>query len=143
MLWHRLPSFWSPRFDRHTGKAVAEIIDLMFPGDGLPGATSLSIPSRIVEMSDFHDLMAGGVAWLDEWAARQGAAGFLALDEGWKQKALEAASSSKDDVASRFVYSIRFYAGLMYYAEPAIKAAFPYTRAPQPQGFPDFANPPQ
>jgi Gluconate 2-dehydrogenase subunit 3 len=143
MFWHRMPSFWSRRFDEHVGKSVAEIIDLMFPGYGLPGATPLGIPSRIVEMSDFRDLMTAGVAWLDEWAIRQRVSDFLALDEDGKQKALEAAFTSKNDAASRFVYSMRFYAGLMYYSEPTIKAAFAYTRPPQPQGFPDFTNAPQ
>lgn len=143
MVWRNLASLWSPRFDQRAGKTVAAIIDLMFPGDGVPGAKSLGIPGRIVGMSDLRELMAAGVAWLDDWATRQGATHFLALDEIGKQKALEAASLSKDEFASQFVYSIRFYGGLMYYSEPVIKTTFPYTGPPQPEGFPDFTGPPQ
>jgi hypothetical protein len=31
----------------------------------------------------------------------------------------------------------------LYYTEPVIKAAFPYTGPPQPDGFADFQDPPR
>ena len=142
-LLRNLPSIWRPRFDRHAGQTVATIVDVMFPGGELPAASSLGIPARIVAMSDFHDLMAAGVAWLDNWAARQGMQDFSVLGDSEKQKALEAAFASKDETARQFVYTIRFYAGSLYYAEPAIKKAFLYTGPPQPAGFPDFTGAPQ
>jgi len=142
MWWRNLPSLWGPRFDERAGKTLVAVVDLMFPGDGLPGAVSLQVPSRLAAMSEFRPMFAAGVAWLDAWAVRQGRPDFLALDEAGQQLALAAASMSKDDDASQFVQVVRFYAGLQYYSEPAIKTTFPYVGPPQPDGFPDFTNQP-
>jgi hypothetical protein len=142
-LWSNFASFWRPRFNKHTAQTVTAVTDLMFPGDGLPGANELGIQNRIVAMSDLHALMTDGVAWLDSQAAHQGISDFLALDESGKLAAVEAAFASKDAAASQFINKLRFHAGLNYYSEPVIKAAFPYTGPPQPKGFPDFQDPPQ
>jgi hypothetical protein len=142
-LWRNLTSFWRPRFNERTAETVTAVVDLMFPGDGLPGATELGIHNRIITMPDLHVLMAYGVVWLDGQATRQGARNFLALDDVGKLAAVEAAFASKDHNARQFVQTIRFYAGLKYYSEPVVKAAFPYTGPPQPDGFADFQNPPK
>jgi hypothetical protein len=142
-LWRNLASFWQPRFNEHTAATVKVITDLMFPGDGLPGATELKIHDRIVALADFRDLMAYGVGWLDYWAKANGASDFLALDEGAKSAALEAAFTSDAGDARQFAITLRYYAGLNYYSDPAIKAAFAYTAPPQPEGFADFQDPPQ
>ena len=141
MLWRNFASTLGLR--RRTEHPVTAIIDLMFPGDAAPSAVSLGIPDAIKEMSDLKPLIPDGVAWLDRWAVRQGAPDFISLDETDKQHALEAALASDDHVARQFVWLIRLRAGLIYYSEPAIKAAFPYTGPPQPNGFGDFAGPPQ
>jgi len=119
------------------------VTDLMFPGDGLPGATELGVHKRIVAKSDLHEMMAYGVGWLDRQAKSQGAPDFLALDESARLAAVEAAFASEDDDAKQFVLTLRFYGGLDYYSEPVIKAAFPYTGPPQPEGFADFQDPPK
>ena len=102
MLWRNLALFWPPRFNEHVEQTVAAVTDLMFPGDGLPGASALGIHNRIVAMLDLHALMATGVASLDGHAARQGAPNFLALDEASRLSAVEAAFASKDDDATEF-----------------------------------------
>jgi|ERR1035441_10479242 hypothetical protein len=142
-LWSNLASFWRPRFNKHTAQTVTAVIGLMFPGDGLPGATELGIHNRIVAMSDLHALMIDAVNWLDRHATHQGAPDFLALDETAKLAAIEAAYASDGVATSQFIIKLRFYAGLAYYSEPAIKSAFPYTGPPQPKGFADFQDPPQ
>jgi hypothetical protein len=143
-LWRNLGSFWQPRFDGHAARTVNAVTDLMFPGDGtLPGAVELGIHDRIIAMEDLHERMAYGVAWLDSWARASGASDFLALDESARSAALEAAFASDIDDATQFAVLIRYRAGLTYYSEPAIKAAFAYTGPPQPEGFPDFQDPPQ
>lgn len=143
-LWRNLPSFWQPRFDGHAARTVSAVADLMFPGDGgLPGAIELKIPDRLIAMADLHETMAYGVAWLDSWAKASGASDFLALDESGRSTALEAALASDIEDASQFAILLRYHAGLNYYSEPVIKAAFPYTGPPQPQGFPDFQEPPR
>jgi gluconate 2-dehydrogenase subunit 3-like protein len=143
MLWRNLFWFWRPRFNEHIEQTVMAVTNLMFPGDGLPGATALGIHNRILAMPDLHALMMAGVDWLDEQATRQGAPDFLALDEAGQLGAVEAAFGSKDDDATQLVFSLRYQIGLIYYSEPVIKAAFPYTGPPQPEGFADFVDAPQ
>jgi len=60
-LWRNLTSFWQTRFDEHTALTVKEVIDLMFPGDGVPGAAELKIHDRVIAMSDLHEMLADGV----------------------------------------------------------------------------------
>lgn len=141
--WRRLASFWLPRFDEDAARTVAAVIDLMFPGDGLPGAIELGIHDRIVAMADLKATMAYGAFWLDRQAAGQGGKDFLDLDEAGRTDALTAAFASADVAASQFAVTLRFYGGLAYYSEPAIKAAFSYTGPPQPEGFADFEDPPK
>ena len=143
-LWRNLGSFWQPRFDAHAAQTVTAVADLMFPGDGgLPGAAKLKIHDRIIAMADLHETMAYGVAWLDSWAKSSGASDFLALDESGRSAALDAAFASEIEDAMQFTVLLRYHAGLNYYSEPVIKAAFPYTGPPQPEGFPDFQDAPQ
>jgi gluconate 2-dehydrogenase subunit 3-like protein len=143
-LWRNLASFWQPRFDGHTAHTVEVVTDLMFPGDGgLPGATELKIHDRVIAMEDLHEAMAYGVGWLDSWAKNNGASDFLALDENARSAAIEAAFASQIEDVRQFAVLLRYHGGLIYYSEPRIKAAFPYTGPPQPEGFPDFQGPPQ
>src|SRR5262249_41043711 len=142
-LWRNLASFWQPHFNEHTAQTVKELIDLMFPGDGLPGAAELQIHDRVIAMSDLHEMMVDGVGWLDSWAKTNGASDFLALGESTKSAAIDAAFASKPEQARQFALTLRYYGGLNYYTEPKIKAAFPYTGPPQPEGFSDFQDPPR
>jgi len=87
--------------------------------------------------------MTDGVVWLDGQATRQGTPDFITLDDSAKLAAVEAAFASKDHAASQFINKLRFHAGLIYYSEPVIKAAFPYTGPPQPEGFADFQESPR
>jgi gluconate 2-dehydrogenase subunit 3-like protein len=142
-LWRNLASMWRPRLDAHVAETVRVVTDLMFPGDGLPGATELGIHKRIVAMTNLQALMTDGVAWLDRRAVSRGAPNFLGLNEAGKPAAIQDAFVSKDLDARQFVQTIRFYAGLEYSSEPLIKASFSYTGPPQPDGFADFQNPPK
>jgi hypothetical protein len=143
IAWRSLSSFWRARFDEHAAQTVTAITNLMFPGDELPAATELGIHNRVLAMAELRDTMADGVDWLDQGAKSQGAANFLALDESARSAAIEAAFASSDDAAKQFVILLRYYAGLNYYSHPTIKAAFPYTDPPQPEGFTDFQDPPR
>ena len=42
-LWRHVASFWRPSFGERTVQTVMAVTDLMFPGEGLPGATELGI----------------------------------------------------------------------------------------------------
>jgi hypothetical protein len=142
VLWRAMASAWRPAPYEHIASTVAAVADLMFPGDGLPGATELGLHTRILAMPDLHTLLAQGVAWLDKSAAAQGVSDFLALDEAGRLAAVDAAFASNEDGTQPFVLALRFYLGTAYYSEPLIKAAFPYTGPPQPNGFVDFVDRP-
>ena len=143
LLWRNLSSFWRPGFDLHIAETVKALTGLLFPGDELPGAAEMGIHNRVLAMAELRDTMADGVVWFDQRAKSQGAANFLALDESARSAAVEAAFASGDDEAKQFVVLLRFYAGFNYYSHPTIKAAFPYTDPPQPEGFADFQDPPR
>jgi hypothetical protein len=142
MLWRNMGSFWRLGPNEHIASTVAAVADLMFPGDGLPGASELGLHKRIVAMPELHALMTRGVVWLDNRAALQGASDFLALDEASRLAAVDAAFGSHDDDTQQFVLALRYHLGTAYYTEPAVKSAFAYTGPPQPDGFADFQDRP-
>jgi hypothetical protein len=142
VLWRNLASVWRPAPNEHIARTVAAVADLMFPGDGLPGATELGLHTRILAMPDLHALLTQGVAWLDNRAVAQGASDFLALDEARRLAAVDAAFASNEDGTQPFVLALRFHLGTAYYSEPVVKAAFLYTGPPQPDGFADFGDRP-
>ena len=142
LLWRNLTSFWRPDASEHIARTLAAVAELMFPGDGLPGATELGLHHRVLAMPGLHTLVTKGVAWLDTRAVLQGTSDFLALEEGGRLAAVDAAFASHDDGIQQFVRALRLHLGTAYYAEPAIKAAFAYTGPPQPDGFADFQGRP-
>jgi Gluconate 2-dehydrogenase subunit 3 len=142
VLWRNLASFWRPGSSEHIVRTAAALADLMFPGEGLPGASELGLHNRIVAIPDLHALMAKGIDWLDNRAGLQGASDFLALDEAGRLAAVDAAFASHDGDTRQFVLALRYHLGMAYYSEPVIKAAFAYTGPPQPDGFADFQDRP-
>ena len=142
VAWRFVASLRRPDTREHITRSVAAVAEIMFPGDGLAGAAALGIHHQVLAMPDLQALIAKGVAWLDERAASQGMSNFLALDEGGRLAALDAAFASHDDGIQPFVLALRYHLGTAYYATPAIKSAFAYTGPPQPDGFADFQQPP-
>jgi Gluconate 2-dehydrogenase subunit 3 len=139
----RLVAFFrGPDEREHITRSIAAVADVMFPGDGTAGAAALEIHRRVLAMPDLQELIAKGVAWLDQRAASQGGLSFLALDEAGKLAALDAAFASHDDGVQPFVLTLRYHLGQAYYSTPAVKSAFAYTGPPQPDGFPDFQQRP-
>jgi gluconate 2-dehydrogenase subunit 3-like protein len=142
-FWRFLkPSWQAEASEVHVTRSVAALADVMFAGEGLPGASELGIHRRVLEMAELATSIANGIAWLDNYATRQGAADFVGLDEAQKLAALDAAFASHDEGIQPFVLALRYHLGMAYYAAPAVKQAFAYTGAPQPEGFPDFQERP-
>lgn len=131
-----------PDAREHITHSIAAIADIMFSGEGLARAASLGIHYRVLAMPGLQAQIAKGVAWLDNRAASLGVADFLALDEGGRAAALDAAFASHDEGIQPFLLSLRYHLGTAYYSEPAIRSAFAYTGPPQPDGFPDFQQRP-
>ena len=140
--WRRQVSLWRPASGEHITRTMEALADLMFPGDGLPGAAALGLHSRVLSMPGLKAQIARGVTWLDKYAASRGASNFLALNEADRLTAVDAAFASYNDGMQQFVRMMRFHFCSAYYANSLVKAAFPYTGPPQPNGFPDFQEPP-
>jgi hypothetical protein len=141
-VWRRLSSLVRPVADEHVARTITAVADIMFPGDGLPSASALGLPDRVLKTlsanSELRGLIEQGVDFLDARATREGVADFIALDETRRQAAVDAAFASGNTEVQQFVLAVRFHLGTAYYREPAIKAAFAYTGPPQPDGFADF-----
>jgi hypothetical protein len=142
VVWRLLASSRRPDAREHITRSIAAIADIMFPGDGLPGAAALGLHHLVLAMPDLQAQIAKGVAWLDKRAAPQGVSNFLALGEAGKLAALDSAFASRDDGIQSFVLTLRYHLGTAYYSAPAIKSAFAYTGPPQPDGFGDFQKRP-
>lgn len=134
-----------PRFDPDVERTIAAVVDHMLPGDELPGALALGIDRRIAASTDSELLrsLAQGAAWLDGRARAAGASRFTALDVAGREAVLQAALSSDAEGADAIVRTLRNRALTLYYTKPAIMSAFAYTAPPQPEGFPDFQDPPR
>lgn len=140
-----------PRFDSHAQRTISTVIDHMLPGDDLPGAVALGIDHRLAAMaeipprqplSEFHQNLALGVAWLDSRARGAGAIDFLHLELTQQEAILVASLGSRGDDASAIVGTLRDRALALYYTHPTVMAAFSYSGPPQPRGFPDFQDAP-
>ena len=142
VAWRLVVSLRRPDAREHITRSIAALADTMFPGDGLAGAAALGLHHRVLAMPDLQAQIAKGVAWLDKHAASQGVSNFLALDEGGRLAALDAAFSSHDDGIQSFVLALRYQLGTAYYSTPAVKSAFAYTGPSQPDGFADFQERP-
>jgi hypothetical protein len=142
VAWRLVASFRRPDAREHITGSIAALAEIMFPGDGLAGAAALGLHHRVLAMPDLQAQIAKGVAWLDKRAASLGVSNFLALDEGGRLAALDAAFASQDDGIQPFVLALRYHLGTAYYSTPAIKSAFAYTGPPQPDGFADFQQRP-
>jgi Gluconate 2-dehydrogenase subunit 3 len=123
-------------------RTMAALADVMFPGEGLPSASALGLHLRVAAMPELEALIAAGAAWLDKYAALQGATDFVALSEDKRIAAVDSAFASREAGIQSFVLALRSYLGTAYYSAPAIKSAFAYSGPPQPDGFPDFQERP-
>ena len=146
LLWRQLTSLWRPVANNHVAQTITAVADVMFPGDGLPSASALGLPDRVLDVfsavPELQTLVAKGVNFLDARAAVQGALNFIALDDAHRLAVVDAAFASGDGELQQFVLALRFHLGTAYYTEPTIKAAFRYAGPPQPNGFADFQDRP-
>src|SRR5258708_10940850 len=95
-LWRLLQPSRLPDPRQHIARTMTAVVETMFPGDGLPGATELGLHLPILAMAELEALIATGVTWLDQRATLQGASDFLALDDTQRLAALDAAFASPD-----------------------------------------------
>jgi hypothetical protein len=142
-FWRVVKAFAQPvDAEAHAERTVGAIAEVMFPGDGLPGARELGLHRHVLANADVQSMLARGLAFLDRYATSAGVADFAALDEARRLAALDAAFASGEESIQPFVMALRYHLGTAYYASPAVKSAFAYTGPLQPDGFPDFRDRP-
>ena len=139
---------------RYEAGTVTVLVDRLIPATDLPvgGAVAIGIDRRFADLAavspqlnltELQQILVAGIAWLDTRARTEGAAGFRALPEERQLDLMAAAFASDDPGARKMMAVLRHRVMSLYYSNDSIKAAFAYTGPPQPEGFPDFADPPQ
>jgi hypothetical protein len=134
--------------DGESAAAIRAIVDLLVPADDLPGAVGLGIDRQILTEAsadpEFAGLLARGIRWF-EAADRPHRNGmrFAALPGADQISIAQSAEADQDTDGGRLFVSLRRRTMLLYYAHPRVVASFPYAGAPQPEGFPDFAQAPR
>ena len=134
--------------DSDVGGTLGAIVDHLVPAADLPGAVALGIDRQILAAADgdpaFSALLLGGIRWLDAAAARDfRALNFRDLAAAEQRSLLEQAERNGNSDGASLFASLRQRTMLLYYAHPRIVAAFRYAGPPQPDGFPDFEQPPR
>jgi hypothetical protein len=120
-------------------------IDTLIPGDAeSPGALALGIAERLRASGSAADLIAPFCAWLDARAREAGGGSFADLPAGAREAIVQAAELAvPDSLARRAFRRTRHEAFAHYYADARSWPGIGYRGPPQPEGFPDYAQPPR
>jgi hypothetical protein len=123
-------------------------LDTLIPADEAPSATALGLDAATLaegpNKSQFLRIATLGCGWLDGEARKLGAAGFVALDQPTRDRIAEAAQNSPPrSMPWAFFNTTRAVAFAHYYARPESWAGLGISRPPQPEGYPDHADPPR
>lgn len=121
-------------------------IDTLLPADTAPGALALGVPDRVrMLVRDKRALVPvynDGLGWLATQALARCGRRFplLSLDE--RDDLVRRLSEQTDPALARFFHKSLRHAMMFHYSHPAAWPALGLAGAPQPAGFPDFADPP-
>ena len=133
--------------DLDVGGTLGTIVDHVVPATDVPGAVALGIDRQILAAADadpaFSALLLNGIRWFDAAARDFRALNFRDLAADEQRSLLERAERDGDSDGASLFASLRQRTMLLYYAHPRIVAAFRYAGPPQPDGFPDFEQPPR
>jgi hypothetical protein len=120
-------------------------LDALIPGDdGGPGALALGIAERLRAAGTVADLIGPFCAWLDARARDAGGASFAELPADARAAIVQAAELAvPDSLARRAFRRTRHEAFAHYYGDARSWPGIGYRGPPQPDGFPDYAQPPK
>jgi hypothetical protein len=126
-------------------RAFMAYLDTLIPGDGeAPGALALGIPERLRAAGAAADLIAPFCTWLDARAREAGGRSFADLPVAAREAIVQAAElAAPDSLARRAFRRTRHEAFATYYADARSWPGIGYRGPPQPDGFPDYAQPPR
>ncbi len=128
-------------------RTFAAYVDTLIPDDGsVPGALRLGIDVQLTAAADpgYAALIDDFCGWLDERAQATGAQTFAQLDMSQREDVVRAAeAAAPGSLPHRAFVRTRHDAFALYYADARSWPAIGYSGPPQPEGFPDYAGPPQ
>jgi len=124
-------------------------LDTLIPADAEgPGALQLGVPERLsaVTATDagYASLVEQFARWLDERARALGGVGFADLDREARETIVRAAEQAAAESPARRAFArTREDAFAAFYGDPRAWPGIGYRGPPQPEGFPDYSQPPQ
>ena len=134
---------WTPR-----GRATLEaFLDTLIPDGRFPGHRATGVlPQLLPELEERRQTrraLVEGVELLDRGAKRAGSPSFRELDPARRADLVREIARAGEGTLPRFFYeSVRNRAMEIHYASPAAWKVVGFTHAPQPEGYPDFAEKP-
>jgi len=143
-LWHP-PATAAAAWER----TLPACLDALIPADGdNPGALQLGVPQRLAAAAaqdrGYADMLDQFSRWLDAQAKAAGAASFTDLADAERETVLRAAEAAEAGSVPRIAFArLRRDAFTSFYADPRSWPAMGYAGPPQPNGFPDYAEPPR
>jgi len=120
-------------------------LDTLIPDEpDAPGAIHLGIAERVTASMGDADMIAEFCGWLDARAQTAGGRPFADLPAEERDAILRAAdSAAPESLAQRAFRRTRHEAYAHYYADARAWPGIGYRGPPQPDGFPDYARPPE
>jgi hypothetical protein len=116
-------------------RTLACVLDEIIPPDGggrLPGAGELGLARRVAAIPELTEVVAEGIAGLDERAHARGAAGFAELAADERREVLNELAAAQP----AFLPGLIFQTYVGYYQEPRVLEGLGLEpRAPHPLGY--------
>jgi predicted Fe-Mo cluster-binding NifX family protein len=122
-------------------------LDVLIPDDITLGAVKLGVTEKIIHKAakdkGYYTVLLSGCAWLNKQALKQEGISFSMLTSGQLQRIVQQASeSSQNSMSHRFFTQTSNDAFYFYYSHPEAVKLLAYSGPPQPNGFPDYSDPP-
>ncbi len=131
-----------------SGRATLEtLLDTLIPDGPYPGHRATGVlPRLLLQLEGSRQTrraLVEGIELLDRGARRAGSPSFRELDPARRAELVRDIARADEGTLPRFFYqSVRNRAMEIHYASPASWKAVRFTHAPQPEGYPDFAEKP-
>jgi Gluconate 2-dehydrogenase subunit 3 len=129
-------------------EAFTAMLDALLPDGDLPGWRRTTVMPRLVDdlsaRRQTRRALVEGVEWLDRRARRRYGRPFASLLEPERDRVVRDAADQAEGTLPRFFYRVvRDRAMRLHYAHPAAWRPLGLPHPPQPDGYPDFTEPPR
>ncbi len=124
-----------------TVRNLEAYVNILIPADTTPSAGDLNVHHQLLQraetVQDYPLLLHQGCLWLERRARQQWQKPFHELREGYQQILVEETfGSAPQSLARVFAEWVRKDAMNLFYSHPESWSGLPFSRPPQPLGFP-------